>query len=224
MRLRSAFTLIELLVVVAVIGLLVALLLPAVQSARATARRVECINSMRQIGLAIHLFANARGGRFPWNEHHAGITESWIYTLGPFIEEVDSIRTCPDDPHRETWLAQKGSSFVISEYVSTATVPGAVLNFNRLQETSKLLILFEGDDVRQVTDDHVHCSSWFSPEAIAHKLSWVRLKTEVGPERHVDSANYLYADGHVETITTVAMREWVEHEAASGRNFTRPAQ
>ena len=61
----SAFTLIELLVVMAIIGVLIGLLLPAVQAAREAARRIQCANNMKQMGLAILNFSDARKGLPP---------------------------------------------------------------------------------------------------------------------------------------------------------------
>ncbi len=88
-----AFTLVELLVVIAIIGILVALLLPAVQSARDAARRTQCANNLRQIGLAILNFETAQGelppgGKNPRASSYQTDASWWTHTLPYFEEEA----------------------------------------------------------------------------------------------------------------------------------------
>lgn len=88
---HRAFTLVELLVVIAIIGMLVALLLPAVQSARAAARRSQCQNNLKQIGLAAHSFQNALRRlppQFGWfGSDSSGSFGTIFFHLLPYIEE-----------------------------------------------------------------------------------------------------------------------------------------
>ena len=101
---RRAFTLVELLVVIAIIGILVALLLPAIQAAREAARRSQCVNNLRNVALSVHNFHDSKKqfpaaiNLLPQDELPAGtinhstgnaaaLRPNWVYSILPYLEE-----------------------------------------------------------------------------------------------------------------------------------------
>ncbi|WP_165072437.1 DUF1559 domain-containing protein [Paludisphaera rhizosphaerae] len=85
-RRSRGFTLIELLVVIAIIAVLIALLLPAVQAARSAARRIQCVNNLKQIGLGMMNHHDVQGN-FPWGAKNSP-AQSWVFLLLPYLEQV----------------------------------------------------------------------------------------------------------------------------------------
>jgi prepilin-type N-terminal cleavage/methylation domain-containing protein/prepilin-type processing-associated H-X9-DG protein len=92
---RRGFTLIELLVVIAIIAVLIALLLPAVQAAREAARRSQCVNNFKQMGLALHNYHDVQG-TFPIGRMGIGYSyanspfdnrRTWYYSILPYVEQ-----------------------------------------------------------------------------------------------------------------------------------------
>lgn len=105
------FTLVELLVVIAIIGVLVALLLPAVQSAREAARRAQCANNLRQLGLAVHTFHDAHQELPPMRV--ADHQPTWLMLILDFIEESQV---------KGLWNADLGCFYDQPLAIRTATV------------------------------------------------------------------------------------------------------
>ena len=103
-RIRKGFTLIELLVVIAIIAILIALILPAVQQAREAARRMQCKNNLKQIGLAIHNYSDVHGtlppmwgGTSPFVGTNEGTLSGFVMLL-PFLDQAplwDQISRAP---------------------------------------------------------------------------------------------------------------------------------
>ncbi len=232
-----AFTLIELLVVIAIIALLLAILLPSMNMARMHAKRLASASNMRQIGLALQMYAEDNRGFFPETTH--GLTgqeahkRCWIFTLSPYIGDVNEIRICPADPKRKERLDNGVSSYVLNEYIAVDNIDpfGRIVgssyrNLHRLKNPIKTITTFVGADNLSVsiTSDHTHSRLWF---LASPNVPWNAIRKDIQPDRYrthttadntIGSSLYLYADSRVETIKAKDLKEMADRF----ENFAKP--
>jgi len=141
-RAKRGFTLVELLVVIAIIGILVALLLPAIQAAREAARRTQCNNQLSQLSKGILMFYDSNK-HFPtagWGWHWTGDPDlgysenqpgSWTFSILPYIEETSTYKLAKDGSPNTITAKQKAGALqsaqvVISHYICPTRRPATL--------------------------------------------------------------------------------------------------
>ncbi|WDI41050.1 DUF1559 domain-containing protein [Bremerella sp. P1] len=156
------FTLVELLVVIAIIGVLIALLLPAVQQAREAARRMECTNNLKQWSLAAHNFADVNKGYLPLGAAHkngAGVEVengqtyrriTWGVFLWPYIEQP----ALYDDYNFSVGFHQGGNIDTLRQFVSGYNCPSDKTNVTQDKSDANWRVL--GNYVANMGNTHLH--------------------------------------------------------------------
>lgn len=132
--LRQAFTLVELLVVIAIIGILIALLLPAVQAAREAARRGQCSNNLKQLALAFHGYEDSHKQLPPGSTKNNGYLIGWAGRVMPFMEQgarLDAVEASTKDallkvmPWRFDTAPHNGSSAIYTSKIEAFSCPSS---------------------------------------------------------------------------------------------------
>jgi prepilin-type N-terminal cleavage/methylation domain-containing protein/prepilin-type processing-associated H-X9-DG protein len=170
-RRRAGFTIVELLVVIGIIGLLVALLIPAVQYARTSARRIQCQSNLHNVGIAFENYFSAKknGGRFPNAAQLPSVTPerpSLAKALAGFIEESQEVFKCPDD---EQYFPRELISYEYpASRLADKTRNQALVRSNgEKRSLSRLMVLWDLDNFH-------------------------------GPAGEPGARNFLFGDGHVD--------------------------
>lgn len=197
---KDGFTLIELLVVIIVVGVLASLILPAISSTKENAKRMACLNNMRQIYIGLEMYAQDHDGKMPgyptelfemnptWQGYSDCIISRTLQKVGSIVivnfgflysSYIDdpNVFNCPANPVKD--FAKK---FITQDSLRTSYIFTAYRDFTGLNQAGSMVI-----------------TSDFNPDN-----SFLRLQMEPGKyaTNHLTGYNKLYGDGHIEWVNT----------------------
>jgi prepilin-type N-terminal cleavage/methylation domain-containing protein/prepilin-type processing-associated H-X9-DG protein len=214
---RGGFTLIELLVVIAIIAILAALLLPALARAKGSARAIQCLNQMRQIGIATRCYADENNDVFPRSQHSAVANKQlpWERALAPFLGNSGGTTTwtnlllnlyhCGDDKQSAQLDSGMNNDFEPSVHLSYGLnyyfelgehddYPGKPQTWRKLSQITKPSSTITYTEVAIAADHVMPALCWATLADAQNDVAW---------RRHKQKSNYAFVDSHVALLPIV---------------------
>ena len=195
---RRGFTLIELLVVIAIIAILAAILFPVFARAREKARQTTCLSNVKQMGLAVLMYAQDYDERYnlAYTATDAG-TMHWPMLLEPYHRNTE-IYECPSDP--DPWARGDYQLSYIANYglFRPGTVPEpstvTVIRMAAIERPADIIAIAENADGSGA--DAQYAYGTHGAGASSGYNRWARVSLE----RHMGNSNYVFADGHAKAM------------------------
>lgn len=214
------FTLVELMVAIVIVAVLASVAMAVARSAILRSKEVSCLNNMKNIGIALHLYSIDHGGRYPETTHTIDLDRAWISSLEEYLDDYDAMRVCPADPRREGRIEAGGTSYVLNSFIFVPEIGpwgepiGPALNRPAaIPDASRTMLAFICSDKTGVGpgNDHTHSNQWNSWAALCSDIAPGRFGGDPDNPRAVEGrSNYLYADGSVRSLRASELKNKID--------------